>query len=95
MLATLTTESRDETGNVRAINITETSSRNHCCHGKTISVTYSECVSVALVTQHAMRMRRIVICGPSGSTIFFHIISQTYDFRKKKAIERKMLFIFC
>ena len=35
---------------------------NHCCSGKTIT-TYSECVSVASVIQHAMRMRRIVICG--------------------------------
>jgi hypothetical protein len=24
---------------------------------------YSECVSVALVTQHAMRMRHIAVCG--------------------------------
>jgi hypothetical protein len=29
---------------------------------------------VALDTQHAMRMCHIVICGLSGSTIFFHII---------------------
>jgi hypothetical protein len=39
------------------------------------SVTYSECVSVALGIQHAMLVRHIVICGLSGSTTFFHIIS--------------------
>ena len=38
-------------------------------------ITYSECVSVALVIQHAMLMDHIIICGLSGCTIFFHIIS--------------------
>jgi hypothetical protein len=38
------------------------------------NITYSECVFVALIIQHAMRMRRIVICGLSSSTLFFHII---------------------
>jgi hypothetical protein len=34
-------------------------------------------VIVALGIQYAMRMRHIVICGVSGSSIFFYIISQT------------------
>jgi hypothetical protein len=42
---------------------------------KAISVTYSVCVCVcvciALGIQHAMHTRRIVICGLSGSAIFF------------------------
>jgi len=42
---------------------------------KSISVTYSECMFVALVTQHAMRIRHIAICGLPGCTIFFYIIS--------------------
>ena len=36
-------------------------SRNHCCRGKAIGITYSECVSVALVIQHAKCMRRIML----------------------------------
>jgi hypothetical protein len=31
----------------------EVRSRNHCCRGKAINITYFECVSVALVIQHA------------------------------------------
>ena len=40
-----------------------------------MSITYSECVFAALGIQHAMRMHRIVICGLSGSTVFFRVIS--------------------
>jgi len=40
-----------------------------------MSVTYCECVFVALVIQHAMRMRHIFISSLSLSTIFFHTIS--------------------
>jgi hypothetical protein len=47
-------------------------------------------VFVALGIQHAMHMRRIVICGLSGSTIFFHSISQTAKVSKEKDIEHKM-----
>ena len=34
--------------------------RNHRC-GRAITITYSECVFVALVTQNAMRMRSITL----------------------------------
>jgi len=54
---------------------TEVRSYNHCCNGKTMSITYCEFVFVALVIQHAMHMCHIVICGLPGSTVFSHIIS--------------------
>jgi hypothetical protein len=48
-------------GNVRInVNI-GARSRNHCCCGKVISVTYSGTASVALVIKHAMRMRHTIL----------------------------------
>ena len=47
---------------------------NHCFSVKTISITYSECVFVDLVIQHAMRMHHIVIYDLPGCTTFSHVI---------------------
>jgi ribosomal protein S27AE len=47
---------------------------------KAMNIACSECGFVALVIQHAIRMRHIVICGLHGSTTFLHIISQTARF---------------
>jgi hypothetical protein len=52
----------------------EAFSRNHCCSVENI-ITYSKCGSAAVGIQHAKRMRHIVVCGLSGSTIFLHIIA--------------------
>jgi hypothetical protein len=54
--------------------------------------TYSECVPIALVIQHAMHMRHIVICGLPVSTIFSHIISQTAGLSAKKLLNTKCVF---
>jgi hypothetical protein len=34
---------------------------NHCCGGNARSITYFDCVSAALVTQHAKCMRRVML----------------------------------
>jgi len=57
-----------------------------------ISIAYSECMSVALVIQHAKLMRRVVLsCGLYGPPIFFYVISWMARFSGgKKVIEHKM-----
>jgi len=56
-------------------------------------VTYSECVSVALVIQHPKRMRRIILLSVTClSLLYLSTLSyKRYDFRKKKiVIEHEM-----
>ena len=57
---------------------------NHSCRKKAVSITYCECVLVALVTVHAMRVHHIVTSDCAELQSFFHIISQTALFSKKK-----------
>jgi hypothetical protein len=40
-------------------------SRNHLCFGEAISITYSECVSVALVIQHPKHTCPIILTSVS------------------------------
>jgi len=63
----------------------EARSRNHCCHGKAISITYSKFVSVALGIQHAMRMRCIIMSFVACLPLlrFSSLSHKLYDFRKK------------
>jgi len=60
---------------------------------KSKNITYYDCMFVALGTQHASGMRRIVICGMSVSTILFDI-SQMARLSEKKVIANKMYSLF-
>jgi hypothetical protein len=60
---------------------------------KTVSSAYSERLFVALDNQHEMHIRHIPTCNLPDSTIFFHIISWTAPFSKKK--KPKLLNIKC
>jgi hypothetical protein len=65
------------------------------CSGKPVSILYSECISVAFIIQHAMRMRHIVISVQPPSTTFSTLFYKWQDFRQN-GIELKMrVLIFC
>ena len=49
---------------------------NRCFCGKTVSITYSECVFVALVIQNAVCMRHISPMACLSVQYFSHIILQ-------------------
>jgi len=61
------------------------------CHHISTGVHTLSCLAfLALGTQHATQMRHIFICGPAGSTIFYH----SYLI-KIKFLEKRLLNIKC
>ena len=68
---------------------------SHRCGGKSICISYFECMFVATYIQDLMSTCHIDICDLSGSTIFFHIITQTALFSKTKVMNIKCVYWFC
>jgi len=61
----------------------EVRSCNHCYSGKAISITYSECVFVALGIQHARHMRHSHLWPVRLYPIFPHCLINNTVFEKK------------
>ena len=59
---------------------------------KLLSITYSECVSVALVIQHAMHMHLITICSLSSCTVFSTLSHKCHAFLKKMLLIMNCVF---
>jgi len=63
----------------------ESHSRIHFCRGKAISTTYSQCVFVALIIQHAKRMRHIILATVTCLAVkyFLHYLMKAKIFGGK------------
>jgi hypothetical protein len=59
-----------------------------------MSVTYSECVSVALRIQHEKRMRRIISISVACLLYFSTLFSKRHDFREKVLGHQICVLIF-
>jgi hypothetical protein len=72
----------------------EACSHNHCCHEKSVSIIYSECVFVALVIQHAKCMRPIILSSVAClATLNFSILPHKHNNFQKSIIEHKMCIL--
>ena len=74
---------------------TESRSCNHCCGGKAVSITYCECVFVALCIQHAMRIRRIIFATVACPSVpYISTLSHKQHDFGKMLLNTKCVFWF-
>jgi hypothetical protein len=68
----------------------------HCCSGQAISITYSERVSVALVIQHAMRMRHSLLSSVACPAVHYSstLSHKRQLFKNPKILPLKSQYIF-
>jgi hypothetical protein len=71
---------------------TEVPSCNHCCHGRAISITYSECVSVTLSIQHAKCTCHSVVL--SVASLAPHYLINSTIFIKKVTEHKACILTF-
>jgi hypothetical protein len=59
-----------------------------------MSITYSECVSVALIIQHAARMRRIILSSVACLAVLYFstLFHKQHEFRGKNLLKIKCVF---
>jgi hypothetical protein len=66
--------------------------QNHACRGKAISITYSECVSIALVIQCKHNVILLSVACPALS--HFYTLSHRWHNDGKKLLNIKCVFLF-
>ena len=73
----------------------QTRSRNHYCRGKSINITYSNSVFVALGIQHAMGMRRTRLSSVASPALaYLSKLSHKRQDSREKVSEYKTCFDF-
>ena len=67
---------------------------NYCGRGKAISVTYSECVFLALVAKHVMCMNHFMLSSVSCMALrYFSTLSHKWYDSRGKVVEQKMCIL--